>query len=104
LRGRLRRFPTVVRAAQRQPRKRPSAVAALPQALTLLAEDAFHPKLRTHKLKEKLQGSWAASAGSDRRIIFDFVLQDEAEAILLLTIGTHEEVYLNSRHPRPCRG
>jgi mRNA-degrading endonuclease YafQ of YafQ-DinJ toxin-antitoxin module len=58
-----------------------------------LAEDAFHPKLRTHKLKGRLQGSWAASAGYDLRIIFDFVQKEEAEAILLLTVGTHEEVY-----------
>jgi mRNA-degrading endonuclease YafQ of YafQ-DinJ toxin-antitoxin module len=56
LRRRLLRSPTFVRAAQRLLRKKPSAAAALQQALTLLAEDAFHPKLRTHKLKGKLLG------------------------------------------------
>jgi len=93
VRRRLQRSPTFVRAAQRLLRKHPLAAPALQQALTMLAEDAFHPKLRTHKLKGKLQGSWAASAGYDLRIIFDFVQHKGGEAILLLTVGTHEEVY-----------
>jgi mRNA-degrading endonuclease YafQ of YafQ-DinJ toxin-antitoxin module len=61
--------------------------------LELLAEDAFHPQLKTHKLKGKLAGSWACSAGYDLRIIFQFVKHHGAEAILLEAIGTHEEVY-----------
>lgn len=93
MRRRLLRSPTFVRAAQRLLRKQPLAAAALQQALTLLAEDAFQPKLRTHKLKGKLHGSWAASAGYDLRLVFDFVQHEGAEAILLLTVGTHEEVY-----------
>lgn len=63
------------------------------QALELLAEDAFHPRLRTHKLKAKLEGSWACSVGYDLRIVFTFVQDEGVEAILLETVGTHEEVY-----------
>ena len=33
----------------------------------------FAPQLETHKLKGKLSGSWACSAGYDLRIVFDFV-------------------------------
>lgn len=62
-------------------------------ALELLSEDAFHPRLRTHKLKGKFEGSWACSASYDTRIIFKFVEYKESEAILLETIGTHKEVY-----------
>jgi len=62
-------------------------------ALELLAEDAFHPQLRTHKLKGKLRGSWACSAGYDLRIVFKYVQHEETEAILLETVGTHDEVY-----------
>jgi len=62
-------------------------------ALELLAEDAFHLQLRTHKLKGKLRGSWACSAGYDLRIVFKYVQHEETEAILLETIGTHDEVY-----------
>jgi mRNA-degrading endonuclease YafQ of YafQ-DinJ toxin-antitoxin module len=85
--------PNFVSAAQRLLKKEPLAATAFHQALTLPAEDAFHPKLRTHILKGKLQGSWACTAGYDLRIVFDFVPQEELEAILLPTVGTHEEVY-----------
>ncbi|MEA3414675.1 MAG: plasmid stabilization protein [Thermodesulfobacteriota bacterium] len=55
----------------------------------------FAPQLETHKLKGKLSGSWACSAGYDLRIVFDFVKakKGSADDILLLAIGTHDEVY-----------
>ncbi|MGF1603294.1 MAG: type II toxin-antitoxin system YafQ family toxin [Thermosynechococcaceae cyanobacterium] len=59
----------------------------------LLSEDAFHPKFKTHKLKGELDGSWACSAGYDLRIIFKFVQQDGYEAVLLQTVGSHDQVY-----------
>jgi mRNA-degrading endonuclease YafQ of YafQ-DinJ toxin-antitoxin module len=59
----------------------------------LLSADAFNPLLRTHKLKGKLAGTWACSAGFDLRIVFEFVNFEDQEAILLLSVGTHEEVY-----------
>ena len=61
--------------------------------LQLRAEDAFHAKLRTHKLKGKLEDSWACTSGYDLRVVFRFVQYEGAEAILLETVGTHEEVY-----------
>ncbi|HDL65321.1 MAG TPA: plasmid stabilization protein [Proteobacteria bacterium] len=53
------------------------------------------PRLETHKLKGKLSGSWACSAGYDLRIVFDFVESEKQKEddIFLLEIGTHEEVY-----------
>ncbi|WP_204369156.1 type II toxin-antitoxin system RelE/ParE family toxin [Methylocucumis oryzae] len=59
----------------------------------MLSEDAFNPKLKTHKLKGELLGSWACSAGYDLRIVFEFVEFENAEALLLQTLGTHDEVY-----------
>jgi mRNA-degrading endonuclease YafQ of YafQ-DinJ toxin-antitoxin module len=59
----------------------------------LLAEDAFDPRLKTHKLRGELEGSWACSAGYDLRILFEFVQHEGAEAISLQTVGTHDEVY-----------
>jgi len=82
-----------VRSARRAVRRNPSLAEDLRTALTLLEEDAFHPALRTHKLKGKLSGSWACSAGYDLRIIFSFVDHQGTEAILLETVGTHDEVY-----------
>lgn len=85
--------PTFVRAARRLVRKKPWAAPDLQAVLQLLSEDAFHPQLRTHKLKGKLQGSWACTVGYDVRIVFDFVVCEGVEAILLITVGTHDEVY-----------
>ncbi|MEK7813572.1 MAG: plasmid stabilization protein, partial [Candidatus Desantisbacteria bacterium] len=47
----------------------------------------------THKLKGDLEGSWACSISYDLRAVFKFVQYEESEAILLETIGTHDEVY-----------
>ncbi len=85
--------PTFVRAAKRFARKHPPAADAIHETLRLLAEDAFDPRLRTHKLKGNLAGCWASSAGYDLRIVFEFVSQGGNEAILLLSVGTHDEVY-----------
>jgi mRNA-degrading endonuclease YafQ of YafQ-DinJ toxin-antitoxin module len=74
-------------------RRNPGVTQDLQAAWELLADDAFHPQLRTHKLKGRLEGSWACSAGYDLRIIFPFVHYEGAEAILLETMGTHEDVY-----------
>jgi len=63
------------------------------EALELLSEDAFHPRLKTHKLKGSLKGSLACSAGYNLRIVFKIVEYEKSEAVLLETIGTHEEVY-----------
>lgn len=59
----------------------------------MLEQDAFHPSLRSHKLKGRLEGTWACSAGFDLRVLFRFVDDEGTEAILLLTVGSHEEVY-----------
>jgi len=74
-------------------RKKTGLASDVYEALRLLELDAFHPYLRTHKLIGSLQGSLACSAGYDLRIVFSFVKHQGKEAILLETIGTHEEVY-----------
>jgi len=89
----LLRSAAFVRAARRLVKKNPQSGPALQAALESLAEDAFHPGLKTHKLKGELAGSWACSAAYDLRIVFEFVQHEGAEAILLQTVGTHDEVY-----------
>jgi addiction module RelE/StbE family toxin len=76
-------------------RKRPDLHKEVAEALRLLVEDPFVPQLETHKLKGKLSGSWACSAGYDLRIVFDFVKSEEhkEDDIFLIAIGTHDEVY-----------
>jgi addiction module RelE/StbE family toxin len=89
----LLRSSAFVRAAKRHVKKRPAVAQDLQQALELLGEDAFDPRLKTHKLRGDLEGSWACSVGYDLRILFEFVQHEGVEAILLQTVGTHDEVY-----------
>ena len=89
----LLRSKPFIRAARRAVKKHPQNADDVRTALEMLNQDAFHPRLKTHKLRGKLAGSWACSAGYDLRIVFKFVDDNGKEAILLETIGTHEEVY-----------
>ena len=82
-----------IRAVRRYLKKHPQTADDLEATLLLLAADAFGPHLKTHKLKGDLDGVWACSAGYDLRILFEIVQHDGVEAILLLSLGTHDEVY-----------
>ena len=65
------------------------------ETLRQMQADAFAPGLSSHKLSGKLLGLWACSCGYDCRIVFaikNYPKTDE-EVIVLLDIGTHEEVY-----------
>ena len=89
----LLRSSSFVGAPKKLVSKHPPCAIDIQSALKLLTTDAFHPRLKTHKLKGELEGSWACSAGYDLRILFRFVRYQGAEAILLESIGTHDEVY-----------
>ncbi len=86
---------TFVRAFKRTIKKHPDLSKDIENILRLLTKDPFDPQLETHKLKGKLSGSWACSAGYDLRIVFDFVKSEKQKEydILLMEIGTHDEVY-----------
>jgi addiction module RelE/StbE family toxin len=89
----LLRSAAFVRAAKRIAKKNPQSAPEIEAILEMLANDAFDPRLRTHKLSGELAGSWACTAAYDLRVVFSFVEHQKAEAILLETIGTHDEVY-----------
>jgi len=84
-----------VRAFKRIARHQPGLQARVERTLRQLAEDPFHPSLRSHKLKGELSPAWACTVDYDNRIIFDFVPNPNSgeDDILLLTMGTHDEVY-----------
>jgi len=82
-----------VRAAKRYVKRHPTVIHDLRFTLQLLTTDPFHPKLKTHKLKGDLAEVWSCSAGYDLRILFEFTTHEGQEAIHLLSIGTHDEVY-----------
>ena len=60
------------------------------EKLTLLQLNPFDPKLETHKLSGLLKDRLAFSVTYDCRVIFSF---KGKETIVLLDIGTHEQVY-----------
>lgn len=62
----------------------------LPGLLKLLQVDPRHPKLKTHKLKGELSEKYAFSLDWQTRVVFE--LTDES-TILLVDIGTHDQVY-----------
>nr|WP_267871580.1 type II toxin-antitoxin system mRNA interferase toxin, RelE/StbE family [Nostoc sp. CHAB 5715] len=83
------------RAFKRLVRRQPELEERIEERLALLTADPFDPLLQTHKLKGKLSGAWACSVDHDCRIVFNFLQNIESgeEEILLIDIGTHDEVY-----------
>lgn len=83
------------RAFKAAVRRHPELQQQIEERLRLLAAEPFDPILRTHKLKGQLSGAWACTVQYDYRIVFNFVQNPESgvEEILLIDIGTHDEVY-----------
>lgn len=85
---------TFKRAFRRMRERRPELRKELEASLAMLTANPFDPKLETHKLKGKLAGTWACSAGYDLRVVFEFVKDEGSEgALFLIDVGTHDEVY-----------
>lgn len=89
----LLRSTAFARALRKWLKSHPETADALEAALEQLAADAAAPPLRTHKLSGPLAGCWACSAGHDLRVVFEYVQHEGQEAILLLALGTHDQVY-----------
>jgi addiction module RelE/StbE family toxin len=87
--------PKSIRNFKKLVRKNPELRSLIEATLEILSKDCFNPSLRTHKLAGDLSGIWSCSIDYDYRILFKFVTdpEDESEAILLLKMGTHDEVY-----------
>ena len=63
--------------------------------LMQMQEDVFAASLGTHKLSGTLEGLRACSCGYDCRLVFSIERDPVGggEVIVLLDIGTHDEVY-----------
>jgi len=83
------------RAFKRRTRNNAALQACIFQVLGRLAEDPFHSALKTHKLSGQLQGLWACWVEYDCRIVFAFEPDPGTgeEMIVLVDLGTHDEVY-----------
>lgn len=84
-----------IRAFKRLVRQNPQLRSTIEQTLEQLAEDPFNPSLRSHKLKGDLADRWSCSIDYINRILFKFVTNPDSneEEILLLTLGSHDDVY-----------
>ncbi|NJL40969.1 MAG: type II toxin-antitoxin system mRNA interferase toxin, RelE/StbE family [Leptolyngbyaceae cyanobacterium RM2_2_4] len=83
------------RALKRRCKNRPQLQAKVLATLSLLEIDPFTPALKTHKLQGELKDLWSCSVEYDFRIVFYFqqLEEEEEEAIALVDVGTHDEVY-----------
>lgn len=83
------------RAFKRLIKRNPQLGDKIFSVLELLANDPFSPPLKAHKLRGQLEGLWACWVEFDCRIIYTFDQDNETqeELIVLIDIGTHDEVY-----------
>lgn len=87
--------PKSQRAFKRLIKRNPQLKPTIRQTLDQLVRDPFEPSLRTHKLSGSLEDVWSCSIDYKLRILFEFVDDPELDepAILLLNLGSHDEVY-----------
>ncbi len=82
---------TFVRTAKRFLKRNPDLRGEFERVLRQLEDDPSNPKLRLHPLKGKLAGKHAVSLTYSHRIVLTLLL--EKGEIVLLDIGTHDQVY-----------
>lgn len=83
------------RAYKKTTKNNPEISEKVIDTIRLLKTNPFNPKLKSHKLTGILEDNWACSVVFDIRIIYTFVqnpINKETE-ILLINIGSHDEVY-----------
>jgi len=72
-------------------KKHPNTFSKYEKTIFLLESNPFHPSLRLHKLQGSLNEYHSVSIDMDYRILIDFIIIDEQ--IVLIDIGSHDEVY-----------
>lgn len=83
------------RAFRKFVKRNPQLQTQIESTLNQMQIDVFVPQLGTHKLSGNLSGLRACSCGYDCRIVFSIEKDKttDREVIILLDIGTHDEVY-----------
>ena len=80
-----------IRRARKFLRQHPELKSQYRKTLELLELDPTHPSLRLHRLKGKLSDLHSVSINIRYRITIEFLIQ--GDAILLVNVGKHEQVY-----------
>ncbi len=93
MRRTLLRSPAFARDLRSWLKSHADMAVSIEATLEQLSADATHPSLRSHKLCGPLAGCWACCAAYDLRVVFEYTEHEGTEAILLLALGTHDQVY-----------
>lgn len=83
--------PAFIRTAKRFLKKHPDLRGVFSDVLHRLECDPCDPELRLHPLQGRLAGKHAVSLTYSYRIVLTLLLSEDE--ILLLDIGSHDEVY-----------
>lgn len=85
-------FPdSYLRRAKKFFKRHPEVLGQYQKTLQLLEVNPYHPSLRLHGLKGRLQGLSSVSINMQYRIILEFEIR--GEDIVLVDIGDHDGVY-----------
>lgn len=82
---------TFARTTRKFLRRHPGLEGLFEDVLRQLETDPHAPRLRLHALKGQHKGKHAASLTYEHRIVL--ILRLTAKGIVLLDVGTHDEVY-----------
>ena len=87
--------PKFKRAFRKFVRRNAELQQRIEDTLQQMEADVFFSGLGTHKLSSQLDGFQSCSCGYDCRVVFSIEQDAETkiEVIVLLDIGTHDEVY-----------
>lgn len=87
--------PKFKRAFRRFVKRNADRQKRIEDTLQKMEADVFAPSLGAHKLSGNLDGLQSCSCGYDCRIVFSIErnTESDSEVIVLLDIGTHDEVY-----------
>ena len=87
--------PRFERAFRRLTAKNPALQSQIEATLRRMADNLTDPRLKTHHLSGHLAGLHACSVAYDCRIVFSKQKHPNTgvETLVLINIGTHEEVY-----------
>jgi len=87
--------PRFERAFRRLTARNPALQSQIETTLRRMAVNISDPRLKTHRLSGQLAGLFASSVAYDCRIVFSKQKHPKtgSETLLLINIGTHEEVY-----------
>ncbi len=80
------------KAYEKRIKHNPIAQEKIKEVLSILIENPFDNRLKTHKLHGILKGLYACTIDYDLRLIFT-IENEEIDSLILIDIGSHDEVY-----------